>query len=155
MTLSELFQLISWDFRVNLGWSFDSLQAKLLLIEIRLEQYLHRKTHAASGRVWRMVWYLCRFPGSVFQWFLCNANISGSITLGRGRRLPHPQNISIAASSDIGEFCTSYQNVTIAWNNFKPRGSSFFKDRPQSTHWHGRPLFLAQPSRSDSTAYPC
>jgi len=121
MTLSQLFQLIAWDFRVNLGWSFDGLRAKLLLIEIRLEQYLYRKTQTMSGRPGLVFWYLCRFTGSVFQWFLCNANIPGSVMLGRGLRLPHPQNIIIAASADIGEFCTIYQNVTIAWNSFKPR----------------------------------
>jgi serine acetyltransferase len=119
VTLPELLQLLTWDFRVNRGWSLDSLRAKLLLIEVRLEQYVYRKLRPASGR-WRLLfWYLYRFPGSVFQWFLCHANIPGSVSIGRGLRLPHPQNIIVAAFADLGEFCTIYQNVTIAWNGFK------------------------------------
>ena len=52
---------------------------------------------------------------------MCQAIIPGTIVIGRGLRLPHPQNIVITGSSEIGEFCTIYQNVTIAWNGFKPR----------------------------------
>jgi serine O-acetyltransferase len=33
-------------------------------------------------------------------------------------RLPHPQNIIVAGFADIGEFCTIYHNVSIAWNGF-------------------------------------
>jgi serine O-acetyltransferase len=120
MTLSDLFELISWDIRINREWNFDSLRAKLLLVEIRLEQYVYRRLQPTSGQLRLMLWYLFRFPGSVFQWFLCNANIPGSTTIGRGLRLPHPNNLVIAAYADIGEFCTIYQGVTIAWNGFKP-----------------------------------
>jgi serine O-acetyltransferase len=34
--------------------------------------------------------------------------------------LPHPQNIIIAFYAKIGDFCTIYQNVSIAWNHFVP-----------------------------------
>jgi serine acetyltransferase len=119
MTLSELLSLISWDLRVNRGWSLDSLRAKLLLVEVRLEQYAYRKLRPPAGRWRQMGWYLCRFPGSLFQWFLCNTNIPGSVTIGRGLRLPHPQNIIITAFAELGEFCMLYHNVTIARNSMK------------------------------------
>lgn len=119
MTLSELFQLIAWDLRVNRGWSLDSLRAKLLLIEVRLEQYVYRKLQPTSGRWRRLLWYLYRFPGSLFQWFLCNANVPGSVIIGRGLRLPHPQNIIITAFAELGEFCTLYHNVTVARNSMR------------------------------------
>lgn len=119
MTLSELLQLLVWDIRVNRGWSLDRLRAKLLLVEVRLEQYVYRKLRPPSGRWRRIGWYLCRFPGSLFQWFLCNANIPGSVTIGRGLRLPHPQNIIITAFAELGEFCMLYHNVTIARNSMQ------------------------------------
>lgn len=106
--------------KINRGLSFDSIRAKLLLIEIRLEQYVYRKTHPRSFALTIIFWYICRGFGSIFQWFLCNSNIPGSVTLGRGLRLPHPQNIIIAAFADIGEFCTIYHNASIVWNGFKP-----------------------------------
>jgi serine acetyltransferase len=119
MTLAELFSLIRWDLKVNRGASWDSIRAKLMLVEVRIEQYLYRKLCRPSNPL-RMIWYLCRFCGSIYQWFLCNSNIPGTTTIGRGLRLPHPQNIIVAGPSDIGEFCTIYQNVSIAWNGFKP-----------------------------------
>jgi serine O-acetyltransferase len=117
MTLKQLWYLLSWDMRINRGWSFDCIRAKLLLIDIRLEQYIHRKCCRPRNPL-AIIWYLTRFLGSIFQWFLCNSNIPGSTTIGRGLRLPHPQNIIIAGFADIGEFCTIYHNVSIAWNGF-------------------------------------
>jgi serine O-acetyltransferase len=119
MTLPQLIDLMRWDMRVNQGFSLDRIRAKLILIEIRLEQYIYQRFGGNQSPL-RLVWYLSRFLGSVFQWTLCNSNIPGSVTIGKGFRLPHPQNIIIAGFSDIGEFCTIYQNVSIAWNGFKP-----------------------------------
>lgn len=117
MSVHQLFDLIAWDVRINAGLSLDSIRATLLLIEVRLEQYVYRacKNHQAA----RLFWYGFRFLGSIFQWLLCNSNIPGTITIGRGLRLPHPQNIILAGYADIGEFCTIYHNVSIAWNGFK------------------------------------
>jgi serine O-acetyltransferase len=109
--------------RVNQGLHFDSIRARLLLIEVRGEQFLHSNlAHRAAPA--KAIWYLCRFMGSIFQWLLCNSNIPGSAKIGRGLRLPHPQNIIIAFCAEIGEFCTIYQNVSVAWNHFLPFGSS-------------------------------
>ena len=119
MNISQLFYLISWDMRVNHGVSFDCIRAKLLLIEIRIEQYIHRNFYRSSNPL-SIVWYLTRFFGSIFQWLLCNSNIPGTTTIGRGLRLPHPQNIIMAEFSEFGEFCTIYHNVSIAWNGFQP-----------------------------------
>jgi serine O-acetyltransferase len=119
MKLTELAELIRWDLRVNRGASFDRLRAMLLLIEIRLEQYLYHKTKDRS-RLPRMLYWVARFLGSVFQWFLCQSNVPGSVTIGRGLRLPHPQNVLIGCCTEIGEFCTIYQNVSIVWNGFQP-----------------------------------
>lgn len=117
MSLKQLLILIGWDMRVNHGWSFDCLRARLMLLDVRIEQYIHRKCFR-PGNPLSLVWYLARFCGSLFQWFLCNSNIPGTVTIGRGLRLPHPQNIIIAGFADIGEFCTIYHNVSIAWNGF-------------------------------------
>jgi serine acetyltransferase len=119
MTIKEMIDLIRWDMRANSGVSFDSLRAKLLLIEIRLEQYVYRKVGQRTGLP-KAFWYLCRFLGSIFQWKLCNSGVSGMATIGRGPRLPHPQNIIIAHCAEIGDFCTIYQNVSIVWSGFKP-----------------------------------
>ena len=119
MTLTELLYLIYWDLRINKGVSFDCWRAKLLLFEVRLEQYIYRNAYRKAAPFGTIVWYICRFLGSIFQWFLCNSNIPGSVTIGRGLRLPHPQNMIIAGFADIGEFCTIYHNVSIAWNGFK------------------------------------
>lgn len=120
MTILQLITLVYWDLRINRGLSLDSIRAKLLLVELRLEQFVYRKTCGGSSHTRTLLWYLFRFPGSVFQWLIANSNIPGSVTIGRGLRLPHPQNIIIAAYAEIGEFCTIYQNVSIAWNGFKP-----------------------------------
>jgi len=119
MKLAQLIYLIDWDLRINRGVSFDSVRAKLLLIEIRIEQFIHRNFYRESNPI-SIVWYLCRFFGSIFQWFLCNSNIPGTTTIGRGLRLPHPQNILMAGFACFGEFCTIYHNVSIAWNGFQP-----------------------------------
>jgi len=118
LNLSELLNNIRWDMRINRGVSFDSLRAKLLLIEVRIEQYICQK-FLGKSKFRSAIWYLCRFLGSIFQWFLCNSNIPGTITIGRGLRLPHPQNIILAGYAEIGEFCTIYHNVSIAWNGFE------------------------------------
>ena len=119
MTVAELLNLIYWDLCINRGVSFDSLRAKFLLLEVRVEQYIYRNAYRKAAPIGTIVWYICRFLGSIFQWFLCNSNIPGSVTIGRGVRLPHPQNIIIAGFADIGEFCTIYHNVSVAWNGFK------------------------------------
>jgi serine acetyltransferase len=119
MTVKELLELMRWDLRVNSGLSFDSLRAMLLLIEIRLEQYVYQAVRGRSGPPQVLYWVI-RFIGSIFQWFLCHSNVPGSVSIGRGLRLPHPQNIIIGYCAEIGEFCTIYQNVSIVWNGFKP-----------------------------------
>ena len=118
MKISECLNLIHWDMRANRGIHFDAVRAKLLLIEVRLEQFIYQNTHKHPNPLSLFIWFLCRGLGSVFQWFLCNALIAGSVELGRGLRLPHPQNIVIVQYAKIGEFCLIYQNVTIAWNGF-------------------------------------
>ena len=118
MALSILLQLLRWDFMINRGASWDSIRAVLLLFEVRIEQYIYQNVYKHGG-MFRFLWFLIRGFGVIFQWFLCNSNIPGSTTIGRGLRLPHPQNIIIAAYADIGEFCTIYHNVSIAWNGFK------------------------------------
>ena len=127
MTFKEFLTLLLWDLRVNKGWSLDSIRAKLLLVEFRLEQYLHRRLAARGLLGGRLVWLACRFLGSLFQWALCHSNLPGTLTVGRGLRLPHPQNIILAGFAEIGEFCTVYHNVSVAWNGFKPT-------RPLSPH---------------------
>jgi len=119
MRMTELAELMRWDLRVNRGASFDRLRAMLLLIEIRVEQYLYDKIGCRSGLP-HMIYLLARFLGSAFQWFLCHSNVPGSVSIGRGLRLPHPQNIIIGYRAEIGEFCTIYQNVSIVWNGFEP-----------------------------------
>lgn len=119
MTVTELAQLIRWDLRVNRGASFDRVRAMLLLVEIRVEQYLYGKVGHPSG-LGRVLYWSARFLGSTFQWFLCHSNIPGSVSIGQGLRLPHPQNIIIGYCTEIGEFCTIYQNVSIVWNGFQP-----------------------------------
>ncbi|MGC9335235.1 MAG: serine acetyltransferase [Anaerolineae bacterium] len=119
MTVAELLTLIRWDLRANVGASFDRLRAMLLLIEIRVEQYVYHKVGHRSGLP-RLLYWVVRFLGSTFQWFLCNSNVPGSVRIGRGLRLPHPQNIIIGYCAEIGEFCTIYHNVSIAWNGFEP-----------------------------------
>jgi serine acetyltransferase len=118
MTLSQLLTLIAWDMRVNRGFSLDSIRAKLLLLEFRVEQFIYHKTHLRANVLILAIWYLYRLFGSIFQWALCHSNIPGSLSIGRGLRLPHPQNIVITGFAAIGEFCTVYHNVTIAWNGF-------------------------------------
>lgn len=117
MNRDELFDLIRWDFQVNRGWSIDHLRARLLLLEIRIEQYLYQKLNQIPG-VGSVLWLLVRFWGSVYQLLLCASNIPGTVKIGRGLRLPHPQNIVIAFHSEIGEFCTIYHEVSIVWNGF-------------------------------------
>lgn len=119
MTLREMFHLMYWDIRVNAGLSFDRIRAIALLLELRFEQYLYRKLYLSRHLPLRLLWYPYRLYGAIFQWFVCNSSIPGSVTIGRGLRLPHPQNIIIAAYSDIGEFCTIYHNVSISWNGFQ------------------------------------
>lgn len=119
MTFTQMCELIRWDLRVNRGISFDSLRAKLLLLELRIEQYIYRRTHPANGKVKRLLWWIVRGFGSLFQWSIGRANIPGSVTIGKGLRLPHPNNIIIAGLAEFGEFCTIYHNVSVAWNGFE------------------------------------
>jgi serine acetyltransferase len=120
MSLSDLVTLLRWDFLMNRGYSFDHLRAKMLLVEVRLEQYIFQKSVRHPNRTLKILWYLARFLGAVYQWFFFNANIPGSVKIGRGLRLPHPQNLTIASQAVIGEFCVIYQDVNIVWNGFKP-----------------------------------
>lgn len=117
MNRNELFDLIRWDFQVNRGWSIDHFRARLLLWEIRIEQYLYQKLNRIPG-IGGPLWLLVRFLGSLYQLLLCSSNIPGTVKIGRGLRLPHPQNIVIAFHSEIGEFCTVYHEVSIVWNGF-------------------------------------
>lgn len=118
MSIKELFYLIHWDMKINHGWSFDYIRARLMLLDIRLEQFVHRNCVQRFPFL-KLFWFVFRFFGSIFQWFICNSNIPGTITIGRGLRLPHPQNIILAGYADIGEFCTIYHNVSVAWNGFR------------------------------------
>lgn len=120
MSFSELWYLISWDIRVNRGLRFDNIRAILLLLEVRLEQYMYRKAHGHTNVLWMACWAVCRLLGSIYQWLLCDSNIPGSTTIGRGLRLPHPQNIIIAYLAEIGEFCTLYHDVSVVWDGFVP-----------------------------------
>jgi serine acetyltransferase len=122
--LAALVNLIRWDWRVNPATSWDGLRARLLLTEVRCEQALYRCAHRGRSRAWRAAWILGRGLGSVWQWSLCGANIPGSAAIGRGLRLPHPQNIIIAAGARLGDFCTLYQNVSVSRNGFQPVNSS-------------------------------
>ncbi len=127
MSLAELFELIRWDWRINNGASWDALRSRLLLIEVRLEQFWYRRLFPNPGVIGRFLWLFIRGPGSLFQWALCNANIPGTIPIGRGLRLPHPQNIIITGWAALGEFCTIYQNVTIGLNSFQLNQTGFPK----------------------------
>jgi len=119
MIFSELLDLIKWDLRRNRGMHLDGMRAKLLLIEIRVEQYVYEKIHTSHLKSPFLIWYIVRFLGSIYQWLLCNSQISGSVNIGKGLYLPHPQNIVITHMSTIGEFATIYHNTTIAWNGFE------------------------------------
>lgn len=118
MTVSELFDLIRWDMRLNRGFAFEQLRAKALLIEIRLEQFVYQNTAKRNNPLANVLWAICRSLGSIYQWLFFNSIIPGSVEIGRGLRLPHPQNIIIAYRSRIGEFCVIYHNVSIVWNGF-------------------------------------
>jgi serine acetyltransferase len=131
MTISEMLELIRWDIKVNRDLGFDHLRAILLLIEVRLEQYIYQYYHRRSNGLTRLIWYMTRFFGSIYQWFLCNSQIPGTVVIGRGLRLPHPQNLIFRYHADIGEFCTIYHNVSIIWSGFVPpvSGSPKIGDR--------------------------
>lgn len=126
LSLKQTVDLIRWDLQVNRGWSFDHLRAQLLLIEVRAEQYIYSKMKRQSTGG-SLAWGITRFVGSIYQWALGQCNIPGSIQIGRGLRLPHPQNIVIAYRAHIGEFCTIYHDVSIVWNGF-------VKTKPNSPH---------------------
>jgi len=119
MSLTELLGLIRWDIRMNLSPSFDQLRAICLLIEVRGEQYVYQKAQTHPNLLMKLIWNLCRFLGSIYQWLFFNSTIPGSVSIGRGLRLPHPQNLVITRFADIGEFCIIYHNVSLVWNGFK------------------------------------
>ena len=108
-----------WDLRVNRGASWDSIRAMILVTEYRLEQLVYCWTHQTHSKAGSLLWFLVRGGGSIFQSFLCQSNIPGSARIGKGVRLPHPQNLMIAGTADIGEFCTIYHQVSIVWNGFR------------------------------------
>jgi serine acetyltransferase len=119
MKISEMLELIRWDIRVNSHLGFEHLRAILLMIEVRLEQYIYQFSQRHPNGLTKLVWYMTRFFGSIYQWLLCNSQIPGTIVIGRGLRLPHPQNLIFRYHAEIGEFCTIYHNVSIIWNGFK------------------------------------
>ncbi len=119
MSIKEFFYLLRWDWRMNKGLTFDRIRAMLLMLDVRFEQLIHRNFCRPRNPL-ILIWYLVRLLGSLFQWFLCTSIIPGDAKIGRGLRLHHPQNIIIARSAEIGEFCTIYQNVSIGLNGFKP-----------------------------------
>lgn len=113
---------LAWDLRVNRSMSFDGLRAKILLIEFRFEQHAYwllTKSGYVPAGAGRLIWLPIRLLGSIIQWALCNSNLPGTLTVGRGLRLPHPQNIVLAGFAEFGEFCTIYHNVSVAWNGFQ------------------------------------
>jgi serine acetyltransferase len=118
MNIKELVNFIKWDFRINIGPSLDSIRAVLLLIEVRWEQYIYKNCYIKYHFL-KPLWFLTRFFGSVFQLLLCNSNIPGNAQIGIGLRLPHPQNIIVVFTAEIGNFCTIYHNSTIARNGFQ------------------------------------
>jgi serine acetyltransferase len=119
MSIKEFFTLLRWDWRMNFGFTFDRIRAMLLLLDLRWEQLIHRNFCRPRNPL-TLVWYLTRFLGSIFQWFFATSIIPGEAKIGRGLRLPHPQNIIVSRFATIGEFCTLYQNVSIGLNGFKP-----------------------------------
>jgi serine acetyltransferase len=127
MSISEMLNLIRWDMRINRGASWDNIRTKLFLIELRLEQFWYGRLHQKPTRAKHTLWLLIRGIGSVLQWFFCNSNIPGTVPIGPGLRLPHPQNIIVTGWAEIGTFCTIYQNTTIALNGFQPTTTGFPK----------------------------
>jgi serine acetyltransferase len=119
MSIKEFFTLLRWDWRMNFGFTFDRIRAMLLLLDLRFEQLIHRNFCRPKNPL-TLIWYLTRFWGSIFQWFIATSLIPGEAKIGRGLRLPHPQNILVSRFATIGEFCTLYQNVSIGLNVFKP-----------------------------------
>lgn len=65
MSFRQLVELLSWDIRVNIGPSLDSIRAVLLLVELRIEQYIYRNCKASPAR--RYIWYAFRFAGSILD----------------------------------------------------------------------------------------
>ena len=118
MSLKEFLSLLRWDLRMNQGFTFDRLRAMFLMLDVRWEQLIHRNFNRPKNPL-ILVWYFTRFLGSLFQWFLCMSYIPGDVKIGRGLRLPHPQNILVSRFATLGEFCTLYQNVVIGMNGFK------------------------------------
>jgi serine O-acetyltransferase len=128
MSIKEFFYLLRWDWRMNRGWTFDRIRSMLLLLDIRYEQLIHRNFCRPKNPI-TIIWYLTRFSGSIFQWFIATSLIPGDAKIGRGLRLPHPQNILVSRFAQIGEFCTLYQNVSIGLNGFKPDEPPSIGDR--------------------------
>jgi serine O-acetyltransferase len=120
MTVGELVDLVRWDWRVNPATSWDGVRARLLLLEVRCEAALHQWSAVHRGRFSALIWTVGRGVGSLWQWALCGSTVPGSATIGRGLRLPHPQNIIVASGARLGDFCTLYQNVSIARDGMEP-----------------------------------
>jgi serine acetyltransferase len=106
-------QRVRSDWAANPGLHLDATKARLLLTEFRLEQSVFEWRIASPGRFRGLAWAAVRFAGSVFQWRLFNCEIAGSLDIGLGLRLPHPQNIIIAYTASLGDWCSVYHNVTI------------------------------------------
>jgi serine acetyltransferase len=108
------------DYRVNAGLSLDRFRAVVLLTEYRMEEAVYEWHSARNGPISGALWRATRVSGSVFQWVWANSNIPGSVSIGPGLRLPHPQNIIMATGSRLGSGCTVYHNTTVASNNRRP-----------------------------------
>ncbi len=113
---------------MNRGVTLDRIRAMLLLLDFRYEQLIHRNFCRPRNPI-IIIWYLTRFLGSIFQWLIAMSLIPGDAKIGRGLRLPHPQNILVSRFAEIGEFCTLYQNVSIGLNGFKPDKPPHIGDR--------------------------
>jgi len=119
MNIRTLINLIILDIKINFGLSWDSIRAILLLLEVRWEQFVYENCFR-KNRLLKPIWFFTRALGSIYQFYLCHSNIPGLARIGRGIRFPHPQNIIIGYTANIGEFCTIYHNTTIAHNGFDP-----------------------------------
>jgi serine acetyltransferase len=128
MSIKEFFTLLRWDWRMNRGLTLDRIRSMLLLLDIRYEQFIHRNFCRPRNPL-SLLWYLTRFLGSIFQWVIAGSLIPGDTKIGRGLRLPHPQNILVSRFAQIGEFCTLYQNISIGLNGFKPAEAPVIGDR--------------------------
>ena len=122
--MTRFIEEVRTDWQANSGLSLDSLKARLLTAEIRGEQAAYRWRQASPGPVRNAAWAAIRFAGSIVQWRLFSCEIPGSAQIGRGLRLPHPQNIIIGYTASIGDSCSIYHNTTVARSTFRSTSST-------------------------------